>query len=369
MRSFTLLLLFPLACAIAQQSPSDAQDYQLVEANGVATADVYMRPGQMVVNDVNGIQYVFNRDRSFDSFNGGYVGYLLPSLNRVVRFPRSGRGMMQVADLDDAFPRYIVSRRSVRPAVGHGGHHHGHGNPYLPPHFVSPYGYPSYGYPSYGFGYQGFGTTLSVGPIGVYAPRPYRRPPLQSMVLDSNIVPRQPLPPVTINLSNSAARKIRVTVTDRVTPDRSQRLQIAPGTSAPLLVERDAGADRVQRILTFAPDGSQITREISTPIDPAPRYEIAVHEWRLQSVAIDRTGKSPNVIEDTQFQGRGIGRFELPPGDRVTGGTLDVVRAALQAGNQGTVAPIIDDQKSATPLRPVSPLEEMLLKQRQSQGR
>ncbi|MCA9140273.1 MAG: hypothetical protein KDB00_26060 [Planctomycetales bacterium] len=368
MRRFILLLSTTVLTAF-NHSQSAAQDYHLVESSGVITADVYMRPGQMVVNDANGNQYVFDRDRSFDSYNGNFIGYWLPSLNRVVRFPRSGTGVMQVADLDDAFPRYVVSRRSVRPVAGHGNHHHGHGNAYLPPYFISPYGYPSYGYPGYGYGYQSFGTTLGVGPVNPIGPMPYRRPPMQSMVLDSRVVPRQPLPPVTVQLVNTSGREIRVTVTDRVQPDRSQRLPIPPGGSAALLVERDAGADRVQRILTFAQDGSQITREISTPIDPAPRYDIAVHEWRLQSVAIDRTGKSPNVIEDTQFQGRGIGRFQLPPGDQVTGGTLDVVRIALQAGNQGTVAPLIDDDRSASPLRPETPLEEMIRKQRESQRR
>lgn len=364
MRLILALLVVTAVCTLSTSSCSQAQDYQLVEPTGVISAEVFMRPGQMVVNDANGAQYVFDRDRSFDAYDGRYVGYWLPSVNRVVRFPRSGRGLMQIADLDDAFPRYVFTRRSVRPVRHRGGHHHGHGLAYLPPSFVSPYAYPTFGY-----GWQSFGTTLSVGPVGYYAPRRYARPLMQSIVLDSRVVVRQPLPPVTVKLLNAASREIRVTVTDRAAPDQSKRLRIAPGTTEPLLVQRDAGADRVQRILTFAPDGSQITREISTPIDPAPRYEMAVHEWRLQSVAIDRTGKSPNVIEDTQFQGRGLGRFELPPGDQITGGTLDVVRAAMQAGNQGSVAPLLDDNDSQVPLRPVSPLEQMILKQRQSQGR
>lgn len=364
MRFATLLMLVAVGFSATN---AYAQDFHLVEPSGTITADVFLRPGQMVVNDVSGNQYVFMRDRSFDSINGQYVGYWLPGLNRIVRFPASGNGLMQVADLDDVYPRYVYSRRSVRRVGGRPGHHHGFGSVYIPPHFVSPYGYPALGY-----GYQSYGTALHVGPIGIPGLSLRRRPaylPMQSIVLDSRIVPRDPLPPVTIKLLNTASREIRVTVIDRVQADQAKRIRIAPGTTAPLLVQRDAGADRVRRVLTFAPDGSQITREFSTPIEPAPRYELIVHEWRLQSVAIDRTGKSPNVIEDTQFQGRGLGRFELPPGDQLTGGSMDVVRVALQAGNQGAVAPLLDDQQNADPLRPVSPLEKMLLEQQKARGR
>ena len=90
---------------IAAGPPVAAQEYQLVEPSGVITADVYFSSGQMTINDANGRQYLLNRDRSLDSYNGQYSGYLLPPVNRVVRFPRSGTGLMQIADLDDAFPR------------------------------------------------------------------------------------------------------------------------------------------------------------------------------------------------------------------------------------------------------------------------
>ncbi|MCS7467237.1 hypothetical protein NZK35_11340 [Stieleria sp. ICT_E10.1] len=355
MRLLLSILCVTASCAV---HPCSAQDYQLVEPSGVITGDVYIRPGQMVVHDANGRQYLFQRDRSFDSFDGQYAGYWLPPVNRVVRFPRSGRGRLLVSDLDDVFPRYVFSRRSVRPVGRQAGHHHHHhhGPAFIPPYFLNPYGYPAFGY-----GWQSFGTTLSVGP------RRFHRPSLQSIVIESNIVPRQPLSPVTAKLLNTAQREVRVTVTDRVAPDQSKQIPIAPGTSQPVVIQRDAGADLVRHVLTYAPDGSQLTREVTTPIAPVPRYELTVHEWRLQSVAIDRTGKSPSVIEDSNFQGRGLGRFEIPPGDQFTGGTLDVVRIALRAGNQGTVAPLLDDQDDA-PLRPVSSLEQMLLEQRKASG-
>jgi hypothetical protein len=358
-----------LAAAVVLPGESTwGQDFHLVEPSGVITAEVYLQRGVMTVNDANGAQYVFTRDRSFDSIDRRYLGYWLPSLNRVVRFPRSGRGRMQVADLDDVSPRWTVSRRSVRPVRGRpgwGDHTVLPGYAFIPPRFQRPYGFPTFGY-----GYHSFGSGLMLAPgyPGWGAPG-FFPPPIQSVVLDSNIIPRDPLPPVQLDLLNTAAREVRVTVQDRVEPGQSKQLRIPPGQSQPLLVKRDAGADHVRRVLTYGPDGSQFVREIVTPIPPLPRYELIVHEWRLQSVAIDRTGKSPNVIEDTNYQGRGLGRFELPPGDGVTEGRLDVVRAALAAGNAGAVAPMLDPEDTPGPLRPLSPLERMLQQQRRASER
>ncbi len=368
MRNGVVLAVWLTAIIGLTTARTCGQDFHLVEPSGVITADVYLQRGVMTVNDADGVQYVFTRDRAFDSLDRSYAGYWLPSLNRVVRFPRSGRGLMQVADLDDVYPQWTFSRRSVRPAGGRPGwgqHTVSPGYAFIPPQFQSPYGFPTFGY-----GYHSFGSGLILGPgyPGWGSPG-YFPPPIQSIVLDSNIVPRQPLPPVTLNLFNSGPREVRVTVQDLVEPAQSKRLRIPPEQSRPLVVQRDTGADRVRRVLTYGPDGSQIVREIVTPIPPLPRYDVTVHEWRLQSVAIDRTGKSPNVIEDTNYQGRGLGRFELPPGDGISGGTLDVVRAALAAGNAGAVGPMIDREDAPSGLRPLSPLEKMLQQQQRASGR
>ena len=288
-----------------------AQDYQLVEPTGVISADVFVRHGQMVVNDANGHQYIFHRDRSFDSLDRRYRGYWLPSLNRIVRFPSSGTGLMQVADLDDVFPAYVFSRRSVRRGPGHSGHpRYHHAGRFIPPYFVSPYGYPQYGY-----GYLSFGTGLSVGggyPGYGLRPRRYFTRPLQSLTLDSRVVAREPLPPVNVDLLNSAQREIRVTIADRKSPGQTKQLRIAPGTSSRVVFERDAGADLVRTVATYALDGSQITRQITTPVEPAPRYELVVHEWRLQSVAIDRTGQESQSDRRYTIPRSRIGAFSNP---------------------------------------------------------
>lgn len=366
-----------LTCLMGFETLAQAQQYHLVEPTGVITADVYFTGGQMIVNDANGTRYVFRRDRYFDSFDRQYVGYIHPALNRVVRWPRSGQGLMQVTDLDDAFPHYIFSRRSVRRVRRGGGRvvvprypgHSGYRPPpsaYIPPTFNSPYGFNGYGLPAYG--YVNLGPSLNIGPIGG-RPR-FSVPPIQSMVLDSKVVPRPPLPPATLQLRNTSQREIVVTITDRAAANGTKQVRIAGGGTVPETFQRDAGADRVKTVRRYAPDGSAITQEVRVPLEPQIRYEIVVHERRVQSVSIDRTGKSPNVIEDVQFQGRGLGRFELPPGEQLQSGNLDVVATALGARNQGSVAPIREDSDrgDTARTRPPSSLEELLLQQQRASG-
>ena len=93
------------------------------------------------------------------------------------------------------------------------------------------------------------------------------------------------------------------------------------------------------------------------------RYEFIVHEWVLQSIAIDRTGTSPSPIEDANYHGKGLGRFSLPPGTQLQSGTLDVYRAASSAQNRGTVAPITAQEKQVGD--GLSPLERAVLQLQQ----
>lgn len=83
--------------------------------------------------------------------------------------------------------------------------------------------------------------------------------------------------------------------------------------------------------------------------------------------SIDLTGKSPNPIEDINFQGRGIGRFPLPAGDELVGGTIDVYRAALAAENPGAVAPLTPAEQGQTSDKP-SILERAVLEAQRRGG-
>ncbi len=76
---------------------------------------------------------------------------------------------------------------------------------------------------------------------------------------------------------------------------------------------RDAGGRSVEVYQALGLDGTYQNREVVREIPPTVRYQVTIHQWQVQSIAIDRTGKSPNVIEDVNMQGRGLGMFSLPP--------------------------------------------------------
>lgn len=165
------------------------------------------------------------------------------------------------------------------------------------------------------------------------------RPP-QSTLLDSKLVRGPDLPPARVQLQNSTRRPLQVAVVDLIDQTTSQSLRIPPRSQVEVKLARTAGATRISQYRTYDEYGLPVVREIVTEVDPPVRYELAVHEWAMQSVAIDRTGKSPNPIEDINMQGRGIGRFPLPAGEQLQSGSIDVMQAALAANNPGAVGPL-----------------------------
>lgn len=260
-------------------------------------------------------------------------------------------------------------------------HFHFH-QPVAPPLWHVVPVYPWYGLPG------GIGFGPSWGPLppaggwwgGGLAPMPgglpwLGHPPFraggfaQSVVIESDVRPRAALPPAQIRLINTARRELQVAVVDLRDGQQTRALRLPPGGTQTLTLERDAGAERVSLVQTYDAFGFPRVREVVSEIAPATRYEMVVHEWAVQSVAIDRTGKSPNVIEDIRHQGRGIGRFPLPPGEQLRDGPLDVYRMALAANNPGAVGPLVPDDESI-PTDNASKLERAILEaQREAQRR
>ena len=112
-----------------------------------------------------------------------------------------------------------------------------------------------------------------------------------------------------LKLVNDGRRELQVEIRDLQDQTRTRDIRIQPNSATDIELVRDAGGKRIEQFRVTTPYGYRSTREIVTEFEPAVRYELVVREWAMQSVAIDRTGKSPNVIEDINFQGRGIGRF------------------------------------------------------------
>ncbi len=351
--------------SLSMVATSWGQQFELVEPSGQVAATVQVERGGLRFSDRSGERRFYGREQRYDSGDGLFAGYFNLELNRALRFPRSGQGKMQVVDFDDRSPRFRYSQQAVR--------RRGSNNR---PVVVAPppaIGYPGYGFgfPVPGIGYPGFGPIGPVNPGGPFYSL-YSQPPIigyrypQSVLIESNIQPNPALADVQVQLFNGGPREIQVGVVDVRNPAPTRSMRIQPRTGVEIEVQRDPGGQRIDRYQTITPLGDTITKEIVRPIPPAVRYEIVVHEWAMQSIAIDRTGKSPNVIEDINFQGKGLGRFPLPPGDQLQSGTIDVYRAAIDSGNQGTVGPIVaEEDPSSGP----SPLERAILEaQQRAQG-
>jgi len=315
--------------------------FEIVDPWGNLTAQVESNRDNLLFRLRGGERRQYNREPMYDSRDGDYLGYSNLELNRALRLPASGWGTPWVANLGDEFPRFQPLQQTMRPAGDAmprppqlpGWQNPGRPTPGWPGvEPVPPYPevlFPSPGYPILDFPFL---------PGGVM---PGFQPPLRSVLLESRLIPHPPLPPARLQLFNSSRRTLQVAIIDSVAAGGSRSLRIEGGSAAEVELARESGATRVSRYQTFDALGYPIEREVVTEIPPVQRYEMVVHEWAMQSVAIDRTGKSPNVIEDINMQGRGLGRFPLPPGDALQSGTIDVYQAALNAGNQGAIAPLV----------------------------
>lgn len=240
------------------------------------------------------------------------------------------------------------------------------GNPYAWPSVYGGYG----AYGAYG-PYNAYRPGLGVGVAPGYLPPDPRLivPPVivapvqqpRSVLVSRNLIANPPLAPATIQFVNSYREALRLTITDIKKKQTLASENIGPKQSISVQLPRDAGGRSVEVYQALGLDGTYQNREVVREIPPTVRYQVTVHQWQVQSIAIDRTGKSPNVIEDINMQGRGLGMFTLPPGNQLQDGQIDIYQSAIGAQNQGAIAPIqplnSSDQEPIDPLRRV--IEEL----------
>ncbi|MDZ4851150.1 MAG: hypothetical protein SGI77_17825 [Pirellulaceae bacterium] len=156
--------------------------------------------------------------------------------------------------------------------------------------------------------------------------------------VNQNVIPNPALPPVEVSIHNSQKETLIVLVADRRNGGQVQKLRIPSGASEPMLMDRDSGSTIIETFEIRSNFGDWDRRQFRTPVPPSPIYDISVYEEFLQSIAIDRTGTSPNPIEDINYQPRSIGLFIVPPGAGVPErARLDVYRLAEAANNAGAV--------------------------------
>lgn len=196
----------------------------------------------------------------------------------------------------------------------------------------------------------------------------YPMPPVVSLPVpqfkttQQQFIPNPPLPPIDIRLMNRHSDELLVLFADRRIPDNPVKIRIPAGGSKPVRIERDAGGTIVESVSVVDAFGNWVDEQYTTPVPPAVLYDVSVYEIFLQSIAIDRTGTSPNVIEDVNFQPRSIGFFLLPPGEELVEGVeLDTYRAAQEQENPGAVRRLSErDLKEGSNSNTKDPLKEIL---------
>ena len=114
MKTSLIVGLGLLVTMLTSVSAEAQQTFDLVEPTGEVTAIAKIQSGQILVQSLAGQRASFSRDPSLDSLGGEFIGYYSPKMNRALRFPRSGSGVMQTAGLGDPRPRFINTRRTVR---------------------------------------------------------------------------------------------------------------------------------------------------------------------------------------------------------------------------------------------------------------
>jgi hypothetical protein len=172
-------------------------------------------------------------------------------------------------------------------------------------------------------------------------------------------VPNPPLPPAQVDLLNRHSNALWVLVADR-RAGGYQKYRIPPGASERVLLDRDGGGQIVENYEVQTASGLWETQEWVNPIPPAMFYDFSVYEEFLQSISIDRTGKSPNPIEDINYQPKSIGWFLIPPGNTLPDVVqMDVLAQAKAANNPGAVRRVDPKMLEKEPLSD-DPLKALL---------
>lgn len=187
-------------------------------------------------------------------------------------------------------------------------------------------------------------------------------PSPQFRTSQQQVVPNPPLRPCSARLMNSHSDTLNILLADRRHSQSIQKHRIPIGGSETVQLDRDPGGTIIETIETMDTFGNWNQHQYSIPIPPTVLYDISVYEEFLQSIAIDRTGKSPNPIEDVNYQPRSIGFFLVPPGQELPEvAEIDAFSIAQDANNPGAVRRLSPRDLKRNNTEPESdPLKDLL---------
>lgn len=184
---------------------------------------------------------------------------------------------------------------------------------------------------------------------------PLIAPPVPSFqpfyrTISQEVQANQPLPPAQLELVNSHRYPLVILLGDNRPGAAVEVFSIAAGGSQVVALDRDAGATLVETVELFNPLSGWQRQQFVTNIPPRAFYDLSVYAEHLQSIAIDRTGKSPNQIEDVNMVPKSIGWIPLPAGAALPEvGRMDVYQRAQAANNPGAVRRLDPRQFDAQP--------------------
>jgi hypothetical protein len=195
-------------------------------------------------------------------------------------------------------------------------------------------------------------------------------PQIQYRTVQQQVIANPSLPPVFANITNTHSDTLVVLLADRRNPSSLKKLKIAAGKSERIQMDRDPGATIVETFETMDGFGNWQQQQFSTTIPANVLYDISVYEEFLQSIAIDRTGTSPNPIEDVNYQPRSIGFFLVPPGDALSEESeIDAYQIAMSAQNPGSVRRLSQRDLELGNKGPANdPLKDLLKQFRKQRG-
>lgn len=211
-------------------------------------------------------------------------------------------------------------------------------------------------------------------PLQVWWPQQptFAIPAPQYRNVSEQFVANPSLPPSSLRITNTHSETLVILLADRRAPDALKKLRIAPGAFETVSLDRDAGGTIIQTIEIADALGNWERQEYQIVVPPSILYDMSVYEEFLQSIAIDRTGKSPNVIEDINYQPRSVGFFLMPPGEELPdSGEMDAYGAAVEANNPGAVRKWPKKEALGNAKQPAGkdPLREILDKIQSKRGK
>ncbi len=211
-----------------------------------------------------------------------------------------------------------------------------------------------------------FGGQLHLQPIN-YSPAqwwvPLAAPTLPNFepfwrTVNQEVHANSPLPPAQLGLLNSHRNALIVLLADQRQAGQVQQLRIESGKTATVTLDRDAGATIVESYEIRSLSGVWERQQFTTAVPPRTIYDLSIYEEFLQSIAIDRTGKSPNPIEDVNYMPKSVGWLQIPAGAALPmNSTMDVFSQARSANNPGAVRRLDPKQFE---FEPKSPTEAIL---------